>query len=188
MFLNKLNLIQIHNLKNTSNFLTLSLSYSVWYVCSWAWKNFYTIAQYLHFCTLSKFKYWTCIFLAILIQFYNNFVKHMWRPLYLCYMMVQRNVQIKLPYLPLNCTNQLHSPSLEDLQAANSWLASQQSACLLRNLKIHYNIRRSPPLVMVLSQMNPAHTTPLYLLVIFFNNLLSGLFLYVFQLKFCMYF
>jgi hypothetical protein len=44
---------------------------------------------------------------------------------------------------------------------------------LLRNLKIHYNVQRSPPLHHILSEINPAyHILTFYLFTIHFNTIL----------------
>jgi len=48
-----------------------------------------------------------------------------------------------------------HSPS-----EANSHLASRFIPRLLCNPKIHHRVRKSPPLVPVMSQMHPVHTVP----------------------------
>jgi len=57
------------------------------------------------------------------------------------------------------------SPSRE----ANSHSASQQVPHLLWNRKIHYRIHESTPLVFVLSQTSPFHTSPPYFTKIHFN-------------------
>jgi hypothetical protein len=52
-----------------------------------------------------------------------------------------------------------HSPSWE----ANSDISSQEISRILWNPKVQYRVHNSPPLVPVLSQMNPVHTFPTYL-------------------------
>jgi hypothetical protein len=58
------------------------------------------------------------------------------------------------------------SPSWE----AASCVATQELPNILWNPKVHYGVHKSPPLVPILSQINPVHTTHLRL------GLPSGLF------------
>jgi hypothetical protein len=47
--------------------------------------------------------------------------------------------------------------------------ATQEFPNILYNTKHHYDIQKSLPLVSILAQMNPAHTTPSYSSKIHFN-------------------
>jgi hypothetical protein len=55
------------------------------------------------------------------------------------------------------------SPSWED----PSYADTQELPSILWNLKVHYRVHKSPPLVPILSEIDPVHTTQSYLSKIF---------------------
>jgi hypothetical protein len=99
---------------------------------------------------------------------------------------VIRTKLIVLSGSPTNSTEQ--SPSWE----INIHSSSQEIPRILWKLNDYYRVNKDPPLVPILSQMNPVHTFSAYFLKILSNiiiyRLSSGSSLQVFKPKHCMLF
>jgi hypothetical protein len=64
---------------------------------------------------------------------------------------------------PLYVTNQTNSLEQSHSWKANSHSGGREIPPLLGNMKVHYHVHKSPPLVHILIQMNIAHVVTLFL-------------------------
>jgi hypothetical protein len=96
----------------------------------------------------------------LLLSKHNRFGLHIWDHELLSILMVKSENTELLHYL----TNAM------DVSRCS---ATQEIPSILRNPKVHYRLYNNPPLVPVLSQMNPVHSLLTHLFTIHFNITLS---------------
>jgi hypothetical protein len=63
-----------------------------------------------------------------------------------------------LVFIPRQCITYLLTEMSPSWEAANC-AATQELPSILRNPKVHRRVHKSPPLVPILSQIDPVHTT-----------------------------
>jgi hypothetical protein len=82
----------------------------------------------------------------------------------LCCNIKSNNMQFTLQFTKLNVHVATNSVKQKTLQESNNGSGGQEIPHHLRNLKDLYHVPKSPPLVPNLSQINPVHTFPPYIL------------------------
>jgi hypothetical protein len=67
------------------------------------------------------------------------------------------------------CSMLINHMELSPSWHASRWAAAEELPKILWNPKVRYCFHKSPPLVPILRQINPIHTTPSYPCKIYFN-------------------
>jgi hypothetical protein len=75
----------------------------------------------------------------------------------------------------LSCSSLINYMEQSTPSDADSYWDSWQIPSLLCNVKVHYHVYKSLPLVPVLSQMSPVHTFPTFFLMMYFNIILPSM-------------
>jgi len=117
-----------------------------------------TLAEQTNTHLLVNFSDWQCVTITIFNPQGPIFMRYLWRDHRILHLTYLLTYSLK------------HSPSGE----ANRFSASQEIPCILWNKKVHYRIEKCPPLVPILSQLDPVHSHTSHFLKIHLNIILPS--------------